>query len=331
MTNSARDLLLHQSVDHLLTARYTVEAAFDDPVAGCLDASAGRELGFSLFAAINELLKLTLDFDDPDTFSKVERTWARMFDDVWMPSFPRDDLPGVWSDRGAGTPPRELMALLRRREVLRLGLVMWVGHLLDHPQRPERVQHLGQALGQLASRFVGIEWVLDTFDEASDDERPSTPWTKWFLRELPEDEGHYIPTEPNLLWAVLLLATRDITPDEPAALRPRDWFVWRRDEIAGALDRLEHERDLWQNVLGLAGPFGREPDRAIADPMAGWTARLTRLRELFARGAEEQEEQKRISVRAAPLDPGRVAELRDQTLRESGRGRLLRDTIERHA
>jgi hypothetical protein len=331
VTNSARELLLHQSVEHLLTARYAVEAAFDDHPAGRLDANAGQDLGFSLFASINQLLKVALDLDDLDTVSRVERKWARMFDDVWLPGFPREGGEDAWSERRGSVPSPQLVALLRRREVLRFGLVMWTGHLLDRPQSPERVQRLTQAFGQFASRFDGVEWVLDAFDAAEEAEHGSTPWTGWFLGELPDEEAHFIPTGPTLLWAAVLLCARSITSDEPAALQPREWFVWRREEIAEALDRLERQREPWQSVLGVAGPFEAQAEDAFLDPVASWTARIMRLRELFIRGAEDQQQQERLAVRSTPLDPSRVAELRERTLRESADARLVHDTVERHS
>jgi hypothetical protein len=332
VTNSARDLLMHNSVEHLLSARYTVEAAFDDDRPARFDPDAGRDLGLALFAAINEILKLTLELDDEETFSKLERKWSRMFDDVWLPGFPREDLAGVWSQRrGHAAGQTQLINLIRQREVLRFGLVMWIGHLLDRPHSPDRAQHLGQAMSQLASRFQNIEWILDAFDAAQLDERGSTPWTVWFLGELPDDDAHAIPTDSKLLWAALLLAARSITPDQPATLRPRDWFVWRREEIAAALDRLQKEREPIQTVLGLTGPFGVYPEDQIPDVEASWTARISRLRELFDAGAKDQRQRETLAVRESKLDPGRVAELRDRTLAESSQARLLRDTVEHHA
>src|SRR3954468_17102971 len=117
--NSAQELLLPQTVAHLLTARYTVEAAFTDRDDFAPDLADGAELGMAFFAAVNAVLKECLEQRDEATFDEIEREWTRMFDDVWLPGFPREDLPDVWADRSSGEVPAELLRLLRYREVLR--------------------------------------------------------------------------------------------------------------------------------------------------------------------------------------------------------------------
>ena len=327
--NEARELLLTQSYDHLFTARWAVESAFGESPTEDLTAEVARDFGYTFFGAINELLKLCLDMADQTTFSEVERQWARMFDDMWLPGFPSETLSGAWSERRGGEPAPQLLALLRRREVLRLGLVMWAAHLLAKPQPTDRQAELSQAFQQLASRFPDMDWVLDAFDAAQGDEGEAAPWTTWFLSELPSGDAYFIPTTQELLRATLLLCARFVTPEQPASLRPREWLDWRHDEIRKTLDQLREAKDRWQPAIGTPETF-LTGELSATEGGDGWQQRLDRLELLFVQGRRAQQESERARVRTAPIDEERVDALRHHTLREAAGSRVLRDTVEVH-
>ncbi|MBE2319800.1 hypothetical protein DVA67_027800 [Solirubrobacter sp. CPCC 204708] len=325
--NHSEELLLHQSVDHLFAARWAVESAFSGS-SDALTEDEGRDLGFSFFNAVNGLLKSAIDLADEATFATVERKWEAMFDEVWLPAFPHADLAHAFNERRGGEVQSELLALLRRREILRFGLAMWVVHLLERPQPVERSAFLHTAFGVLASQFPNVEWVLDAYDASTAaEESDKPPWTMWFLAELPDEAAHFIPTSEKLLLTALLLCTRLVAPGEPSELRPRDWFEWRHEEIQALLGRLVQERDRWQPVLGVADAFDTTSTATPPDPERGWSQRLDRLATLLASGREAQQDVERERVRNASIDETRLDEVRQPALRSAAEYRVLRDTL----
>src|SRR3954452_18636307 len=113
---------------------------------------------------------------------------------------------------------------------------MWTVHLLSRPQSGERQAGLSAAFDQLASRFPTLEWVFDAYGASAVGERPATPWTGWFLEELPDEEAHFVGTEHELRFAMLLLCVR-LVDEAPTELRPREWFAWSYNDIRTGLDR----------------------------------------------------------------------------------------------
>jgi hypothetical protein len=333
--NSAEELLLHRSWSYLLDVGDDLEALVEEGDEATIESAV--ELGFAQFAAINRLLKACLDVGDLETFARVEQRWREILEELWLP----DEWPigsTVESDDQANVP--DLRELVRFRQILCFGLAMWAVHIVAADNDRTMVERAAAALRQLAGRFGDIEGLLDLFEAATDrEEHDSVPWSEWFLAELPERQAHFIPTRQELLTTALLLAVPLITPDEPPKLLPREWFAWRKEEIDRTLDRLASEQDKWlPTVAPIMRPSTESVRRDDLDaresapepPAQQWQRRVRRLGTLLDRGREEQEERERAVLRTTELDPDRVAQFRDETLRATREARMLHATFRLH-
>ena len=321
MTRS-RTILLDRSARYLLDVRYDVERPLTEAGHSPQEREDALALGRAQFAHLNALLKASLDVGDERTFTDVERKWTSMFEDVWLPD-EESDFDEVLEGRHA-------RPLLRYRDVFRLGLAMWSAHLLGRVESAAvETDMRSAALRALASRFSTVEQLLDTYDRASErDDEDTVPWSGWFLSELPDEEAHFIPTDQELLFATLLIATRFVSADQPVELRPREWMQWKLDEVNRHLDRLANEHDRWGAVWV---PSPTQSLDAVQDAEDDeWQRRVAHLRALFARAREAAIEDERARTRRSDLDQARVDELTTSALARVTEARVLRHLFAHH-
>jgi hypothetical protein len=306
----ARDLLHERSRSYLLEMRHAVEVPFREGSTSTAQERDGAvTLGRSLFVQLSRVLKLALDARDVEGFIETERSWAAMFADAWVPDEPQFQTP----------EQRDLLPLLRSRDVLRLGLAMWAGHLLAGPRAPEGQEVWRTALQVLGGRFTDLEQLLDVYDQAREREQSDgSDWTGWFLSELPEGEAHFIPTSSELLFVTLLLAARLAGTGERAPLRPRDWML-HGQEIDTALERLEQDSERWSWLL----------NGGSAEPTTAWHESVIALRRLVTEAQIEARARDEAELRQAPVDPDKVLSFRTLVVTTVAGERVMRDTFAR--
>ena len=323
--NSAAALLKDRSQRYLMRLARNIEQDLTREDTTAQERAHTLELGVSFFSQINALLKATLDTADLDTFAAVERQWASMFAEEWLPD--EEDDQGLahdpdWAARVAG-----VRRLVRYRATLRLGLAMWAAHLhaASDGEPPDGMRV--DALRILAGRFDGVENLLDTYERASEREveEDRLPWTDWFLSELPAEEAHMIPTQAELLFTTVLL-TVVISDGEERSLSPRAWLKWRDDELNAAFAKLEEQAPRWSVVI---------PDTSLKaedhESLLRWYARVGAVRDMFARLRADSEADEELKLRTAPLDPARVEGFRSHLLESTMNARLLRDVFVRQS
>jgi len=313
--NRAAELLLDRSTRYLTDYEHKVEEPFRAESSTALDRTRALDLGRALFAEIGAIMKLALDDSDSDTFEDLGRRWDEMFE---------DDFGYIYSpDRVDETKPVNLISY---RLVLELGLAMWAVHTYarrepaSNPDEDTRVR----AIRQLSARYHDAEALFDVYEEASAREvdEEGVPWTFWFAREAGEGRMHPIPTESELLFTtfLILVGRTEIDLDEPE-LRSRKWHDHSDEQVEGALARVRGEAERWAPVFGLqAEPTEDEPDR--------WTERVDRLSELLADARRAAAERRMAEIRAAELDPAKVAEFRRTLLTAVSDGRLIHDLFQ---
>jgi hypothetical protein len=299
----ADERLLDRSLRYLLEARYAL-----NPSPG---ADPDEAYGRILLDQIDQALKVAIDTEDKESFTQLETGWQEIPEetDAWLPS----------NDSPSGR-------LISHRRVLSFGLAMWVLHLVRSDTDPIS-EFRSVALRALSQRFSDVEDVLDIYDAATEhDEGERTPWTNWFLQELPEGEAHMIPTSSELLVTALLLAVAWTRPQQAEELRPRDWFDWRAEEIEQTLDRLGDESERWAPVLGSS--TSENAAIPVADAQVeDWRARIDRLREQLDAGRKGWKEKERQAVRADEIDPAKERELVQGLLAFAKKRRVIRQVM----
>lgn len=324
--DSARKLLLYSSHAELLGLRWHIAPALEGAAGATMTAADAYALGVTWFNAIAELLRDAWGAEDLETFAELERGWSEILssDDIWLPGFPGRENEYGFAESTGRAPSDHVVDLLRWREVLRLGLIMWGVWRLGKSAAPvdgQSAQVL--ALQQLASHFPSVEYVFDAYEAASDfDWKDRTPFTGWFLSELPTGVGHFIPTLNELLRTSLLLAVRLTGRDEPAELLPREWFVSRRGDVERQLTEVVDEGKRWAAVFGVSG----QADTGLTqvDPVTVWEVKALHLRELLEKGEKAQVLLEQERVRTQPLDSKRVDAVRTTTLATAASAGALR-------
>ena len=311
--NGAGALLLDRATRYLTEFDFQVENPFRELASTVKEREQAMELGLTLFAEINAILKAALDDSDGGTFRELERKWTGMFEDEV------GDV--IDSTRDEEKTPQDLG---NYRLVLELGLAMWAAHLYAQAPSPSEVDDdvRVEALRILAGRFDGPEALFEVHEQANDreDREHGVPWTNWFLHEFGEGV-HAIPTTSELLFVtILILVGRYDLNLDGLELKPRLWHEHSEQEIEDALRRLRDESERWSAVFG----FDRE-GKGGAEKTEDWGSRVDQAEELLKAARQAAAEYRRAKTRAADLDPALAAEFRDALLKEAKEARLIRD------
>jgi hypothetical protein len=327
--NDASNLLKERSRSYLLNLSLQIEHDLTREDALPAERASTFELGTAQFTQINALLKATLDAADLHSFTEVERTWAKMFDDLYFTEL-ESDASALEAEVLPGEAPWGVRRLARYRQVLRLGLVMWAAHLYGKAEHEPAEEMPLDAVRILSQRFESIEALFDVFERASewedDDER--LPWTEWFLGELPTGEAHFIPTRSELLFATVLL-TVILAPAQVPTLHPRHWLTWQYEEVTGALERLDLEAPRWGRLIP-EGELDVGLQASTHAPMESWHKRVATVREMFAAAKRDTEAEESKELRDATLDGERVADFRAHLLAKTRESRLIKDIFALH-
>ncbi len=319
----AIEVLKTRSISSLLGLNFRIETPLTTRTASDQEIARALELGRTQFAQLNALLKRALDSQDRQVFTETEREWSRIFEHQYLSEEDEqfDDLSGEAAVKSAA-----VRQLIRYRETLWLGLAMWAAHLLEKLDGEQPDNMWVDALRILSRRFPSIESLFATYERASEgEEYERMPWSDWFLRELPQREAHVLPTQAELLFTTVLLATTLMGP-EPPVLAPAPWIRWRGDEVDGALRRLDEHAATW-SVLMLAPAIDTEL-RPPPDSLRCWHDRVATARAMFTRLKEDTAADERSKLRVAPLDPERVNTFRSDVLASTRRARLVRDIFQ---
>lgn len=331
--NSAKELLRHQIVSHLMEARWIVDAAIRRESE--LRPDESLLLGSEYFRALNTFLKASLDATDETTFTEVERKWAALFDDVWYPALPSGGLRSTFSEFDRPETP-ELAELVVYREVLRIGLAMWSTHRAEAAGSRAHFVFYAEAFRALIGRSRDLDWALDAY-EAAGSGAYETHWTRWFLQELPDEEAHMIPTRGELLRTALLICLHPAF-GRVERLKPRAWYSLRGDEIADQLSALEDGWQRWAPFVGRIAHSDIESglsESASVDSLElsreSWLSDVAELRQRIAIAADEWREAELAAVRGTALSPRRVEEVLGAALKEAGEHHVLLDVFRHNA
>jgi hypothetical protein len=324
--NDAIEALKARSSSSLLGLSFLIEAPLTARAASDQEITEALELGRAQFAQLNALLKRALDSQDREVFTETEREWGRMFEHQYLSEEdePFNDLSGEAAVKSA-----VIRQLTRYRETLWLGLAMWAAHLLEKRDGEQPQNMWVDALRILSQRFPSIERLLATYERASEgEEQERLPWSNWFLSELPQREAHFLPTQAELLFTTILLATMLIGP-EPPVLAPAPWIRWRGDEVDGALRRLDEQAAIWSFLI-LVPTLDTGLRPPPPDSLEWWHDRVATARAMFTRLKEDTDADERSKLRVAPPDPQRVNTFRSNVLASTRRARLVRDIFRLH-
>lgn len=323
--NDAIAVLKARSASSLLGLSFLIEAPLTARAASDREITDAFELGRAQFAQLNSLLKRALDNQDREVFTETEREWGQIFEHEYLSEEddPFNDLSGESAAKSS-----VIHQLVRYREALWIGLAMWAAHLLEKRGGEQPDNMWVDAVRTLSQRFPSIERLLATYERASEgEEHELMPWSDWFLRELPQREAHFLPTQAELLFTTILLATMLVGP-EPPALAPAPWIRWRGDEVDGALRRLDEQAAIW-SVLVLVPTLDTGLRPPPPDSLQWWHDRVATARAMFTRLKEDTDADERSKLRIAPLDPQRVNTFRSNVLASTRRARLIRDIFRR--
>jgi hypothetical protein len=327
--NDASNLLKERSQSYLLDLTLQIEHDLTREDASPAERASTLELGTAQFTQINALLKATLDAADLPSFTEVERTWAKMFDDLYFTEL-ESDSSAIEAKVLPGETPWEVRRLARYRQVLRLGLAMWAAHLYGRWEHEPAEETPLEAMRILSQRFESIDALFDVFERASEreDNDERLPWTEWFLGELPTGEAHFIPTRSELLFTTVLLAVI-LAPAQAPTVRPRHWLTWQYEEVTAALERLDSEAPRWGRLIP-EGELDTGLQASTHAPLESWHKRVATVSEMFAAAKSDTEAEESEKLRHASLDGKRVADFRVHLLAKTRESRLIRDIFALH-
>ncbi len=310
-----KNLLKSRSHTHLIEwLRWTVAPRIEQTSTDA-DRDRALELARIGYAQINEILRSAIDLRDESTFVELIREWRSTLDA---------------EDRYSDEPDR-FMSLREEMDRLVLGLAMWSAHLISRTG-PE--QGLVATLRAACGHFGSPERVASALQAT---EQTDSPWTNWFLSELPSYQGHIIPTREALRRAAVLIALQ--MNQSTAARLPftRDELLYGSDELLRQLGEVEERADVWAAALGLLGRAAASGDAAAGSSdlptIAGGSAeqelrdRAASLRGLLAEGLELAKLDRNDEIRRAPLDEAKVASFRTSTLDAHREARVIGDLL----
>lgn len=214
---------------------------------------------------------------------------------------------------------------LVERDFHRLSLLVWCTHLI------------GASESSLASSLHAVWRRLAAAFSSSDDLRRltareasrETPWSDWYLMELPSGTAHMIPSDSMLFTAVLLLHLR--TPSLQAIGLSDDIVAYRTEQLNGILDSIEAQKEIWSPlVLGAVSTStdAEGPGDEVSDVEADtFEARLGWLRATLEAAGGDARETESKTLRDAPLAQKRVDEFRESILKSLREQRPIRHLL----
>jgi hypothetical protein len=319
-----RELLRERSHLHLLEwLKYTAMSQMKDRQGSREKREAGLEHVRVASRQISTLLKLAIEGRDEPTFTAVFREW-------------RQELLDDYYDYDAVTSDADLLRAAREDcDRLACGLAMWCQHLLASATTYADRDLLGAMFRTAAAPFATAAAVASVIERAlAKDEL----WTDWFLSELPSNEVHSIPTREELLRTAVLLAAKVDPADPSDPPFPDELLLYRADDLVATSRAFARDPDRWSVVLAPLQLAGENelgggsstgvPDLDEPSPTEDFIARLVRL-ETFVRDAGKvADDQRRAQLRASPLSPTKLAELRASVIGETRRARVIHDVLD---
>lgn len=320
-----RELLRERSHLHLIEwLKYTAMRQMKDRHGSREKREAGLEHVRVASRQISMLLKLAIEGRDELTFTEVFREW-------------RQELLDDYYDYDAATADADLLHAAREDcNRLACGLAMWCQHLLASATTYADRDLLGAMFRTAASPFATPGAVAVVIERALAEDGL---WTDWFLGEMSSNEVHSIPTREELLRTAVLFAAK-VDPKDPSDPPfPDELLLYSADDLVETSRALAGDPQRWSVVLAplqvtgaseLAGGGSAVPDLDALSPTDDFVARLSRL-ETFVRDAgKAADDERRTELRAAPLSPSKIAELRASVLREIRPARIIYDLLDMH-
>jgi Predicted membrane protein (DUF2254) len=269
-----------------------------------------------VFANYNSLMVEMVELRDLRTLREAVRSWSRILR-YWEPEYEEpfeelvDDMAKALGEednrvreaRQQVEDKRQRVAVKQElfdlRTAHRYGLCFWALRRLREADSPGEWVPIFE---YLASYFNNVEQIVGAVGVALAAEADATvPWSNWILSDLPQEEAHFVGTDPEILRAfvTLMLLSTDLEA-RASSIGPLDWMPEKLAQAEKLLDEVPRNEALRSHLLPSEE---RLQERAEV------------LRTALRLTAQEQKELEEEKIREAPLVPDKVEKFK-RILRE---------------
>ena len=269
-----------------------------------------------VFAAYNSLLVAMVELRDLQTLREADRSWSRILLH-WAPEHEEpfeelvDDMahelgeadPKVREARQQVEAKRQRVSVKKElfglRTAYRYGLCFWALRRLREADSPGEWVLIFE---YLASYFNNVEQIVGAVGVALAAEAGATvPWLNWILSDLPQEEVHFVGTDPEILRAfvTLMLLSTDLEA-RVSSIGPMEWMPLKLEQVEQMLDEVMQDEALKNHLL--------PSEEGLQD-------RAEVLRAALRQSAQEQKELEEDIIRNSPLVPEKLEDFK-RSLRE---------------
>jgi hypothetical protein len=297
-------------------AQFILVPGIQDEDANISQRNRAAEFLRQVFEAYNSLLKQMLEQRDLEVLREADRSWSRVLDQ-WEPEHEEpfeplvermaevrgEDDPQVSDARLQLETKKQKVSIKSElsdlRVVYRFGLCAWALRRLRESGSPDQWVPIFE---HFASYFDSVERIVEATTLAFDAEaEDSVPWSDWILRDLPEEEVHFVGADPVILSAFSSLLLLTVDPEEGAPdLGPLQWLPARLDEAKRILGEVVEDQVLGSHLL---------PDRERA-----WR-QAELLRQALDSAWDQRQELENKKIRESPLVPEKVGAFKAEVRR----------------